>query len=421
MKAIYMNRLRDIIKKRRVYKKAGILLLLTIVCFICVFISDNSIKVEKDEEGRSILKRNRQGEGKSTEELEAKIGDRTENFEITVSEKTYSGEEIDQVFQIAAEDLERLILGENDSLESVRHKLDLITEIPGKGISVSWELDNYDVMDIQGKIKEEKVTEEGTELKLTANLSYEEERAAYEFYVKIYPPEMDSRERLLKNLNLEIEQYDEETRTEDYLILPDEIDGREIEWRYGPRTRAFGILLLGIGASVMMIYSGKREGKERKKQRERQMSIDYPQIINKFNMYISSGMTIRKAWFCIAQDYEKDRERTGKRYAYEEMMYTVHQIQGGGAEGECYEEYGIRCRLSPYKKFGTLLSQNLRKGSRGLTELLRREAEEAFEERKNLAKKLGEEAGTKMMIPMFMMLAIVFIIVTVPAFFTIQI
>ena len=34
-----------------------------------------------------------------------------------------------------------------------------------------------------------------------------------------------------------------------------------------------------------------------------------------------------------------------------------------------------------------LLSQNLRKGTRGLTNLLQREAQEAFEERKNMAKK----------------------------------
>ena len=47
------------------------------------------------------------------------------------------------------------------------------------------------------------------------------------------------------------------------------------------------------------------------------------------------------------------------------------------------------------------MSQNLRKGTRGLTELLEREAEDAFEQRKNLAKKAGEEAGTKLMIPLF--------------------
>ena len=41
---------------------------------------------------------------------------------------------------------------------------------------------------------------------------------------------------------------------------------------------------------------------------------------------------------------------------------------------------------------------------------------DAFEERKNLAKKQGEEAGTKLLLPMFMLLAIVMVIVVVPAF-----
>src|SRR5699024_5767251 len=110
-----------------------------------------------------------------------------------------------------------------------------------------------------------------------------------------------------------------------------------------------------------------------------------------------------------------------RRKAYEEMVSTMNQIRGGIPEGEAYEDYGTRCNVSAYRKFGTLLSQNLRKGSKGLTDLLGREAEEAFEERKNLAKKLGEEAGTKLVIPLFLMLIIVFAIVIVPAFFSISI
>ena len=156
----------------------------------------------------------------------------------------------------------------------------------------------------------------------------------------------------------------------------------------------------------------------------RQMKIDYPQIINKFNLYIRAGMTIRRAWFCIAQDYEKKQGEKDKgicrRKAYEEMVRTMHQIQGGIPEGECYEKYGIRCEISAYRKFGTMLAQNLRKGSGGLTELLTREAEDAFEDRKNLAKKLGEEAGTKLMIPLFLMLIVVFAIVIIPAFLSIK-
>ena len=40
----------------------------------------------------------------------------------------------------------------------------------------------------------------------------------------------------------------------------------------------------------------------------------------------------------------------------------------------------------------------------------------AFEQRKNLAKKLGEEAGTKLLLPLFLMLGVVMVMMVVPAF-----
>lgn len=51
---------------------------------------------------------------------------------------------------------------------------------------------------------------------------------------------------------------------------------------------------------------------------------------------------------------------------------------------------------------------------------MKQEADRAFEERKNLAKRLGEEAGTKMLIPLFLMLLVVLVMIVVPAFFSIQ-
>ena len=52
--------------------------------------------------------------------------------------------------------------------------------------------------------------------------------------------------------------------------------------------------------------------------------------------------------------------------------------------------------------------------------MLKLEAIQAFEERKARAKRLGEEAGTKLLLPMFLMLAIVLVIVIVPAFLSVQ-
>ena len=179
----------------------------------------------------------------------------------------------------------------------------------------------------------------------------------------------------------------------------------------------------GKGRRIVVEQTRGENGrkKEKKKRESEEMRRDYPQIINRFSLYIGAGMSVRNAWQRITEDYRKNKERTGRRKAYEEMIYTENQMKNKAAESECYEEYGIRCGLSVYRRFGTLLSQNLRKGSKGLSELLKRETGEMFEERKKQARKLGEEAGTKLMIPLFMMLAVVFIIVIVPAFFTIQI
>lgn len=408
-------------KKDPVYKRAGIIAAASVLCFAGVFLWDNLRQIETNETGQKILQRNPQGQGDSSAQLRASIGENEEEFSVTVSEQEYTEEELDAVFQEASEDLEKLILGENESLDEVRDDLELISEIPETGITVSWEIDNYEVMDIQGNLISENLTDDGTLVKLSASLLYGERQAVHEFYAKVYPMMISRAERQMSDLKEEIARADEETAAEDHLVLPDQINGERVEWSYTADTRAFAILILGAGTAAMICVSKDQSGKEEEKRRIRQMKTDYPQIINKFNLYIGAGMTIRRAWSCIADDYEKKRERYGKRVAYEEMIYTLHEIQGGAPEGECYEKYGNRCGISRYRKFGTMLSQNLRKGSRGITDLLEREAEEAFEDRKNMAKKLGEEAGTKLMIPMFIMLAVVFVIVTVPAFFSIQI
>jgi tight adherence protein C len=158
----------------------------------------------------------------------------------------------------------------------------------------------------------------------------------------------------------------------------------------------------------------------------RKLAAKLPDVKGR-DFLIRAGMKVEERFIGNAYIYcEKEKEQIsakacGRKKAYEEMVNVMYKISGGASEGECYEEYGIRCNLSEYRKFGMMLSQNLRKGTRGLTELLEREAEDAFEQRKNLAKKAGEEAGTKLMIPLFLMLIIVFAIVIVPAFFSIRI
>ena len=159
---------------------------------------------------------------------------------------------------------------------------------------------------------------------------------------------------------------------------------------------------------------------QREKQRREELLREYPSMISKFTMLLSTGTTLKNAWEKIVQNYEMQKEQLGKQEVYEEMLLTYREMQGGVSEAEAYEKFGKRCGITVYVKFGAMLAQNLRKGSKGISDILRMEAIQSFENRKSTAKRLGEEAGTKLLMPMMGMLMVVLIMVMVPAFLTMQ-
>ena len=182
------------------------------------------------------------------------------------------------------------------------------------------------------------------------------------------------------------------------------------------------ILMLGMAISILLVGREIQKESNWKKTRKEQMMLDYPEIITEFTMLTGAGMTAKNVWKRIAEDYGITRGKTGrKREAYEEIWKTSQEMKSGIPERECYERFARRCDLIPYMKMGALLSQNLKKGAKGISEMLRMEAVQALEDRKSRARQLGEEAGTRLLIPMLLMLIIVITIVVVPAFLSIQV
>ena len=140
-------------------------------------------------------------------------------------------------------------------------------------------------------------------------------------------------------------------------------------------------------------------------------------------LLLSAGMTTRMAWHKIAADY-KDNIEHGKavrRPVYDEICKTDYNIQAGISELKAYEQFGKRCDTREYMKLAALLQTNIRKGTKELRRLLEEETADAFEKRKNLAKIKGEEATTKLLMPMMMMLMIVMAIIMIPAVWSFQI
>ena len=92
------------------------------------------------------------------------------------------------------------------------------------------------------------------------------------------------------------------------------------------------------------------------------------------------------------------------------------ESQTGVSEADAYENFGKRCSLRQYVRLTALLNQNMKKGSNNLLVSLQQESRDAFETRKNMARRLGEEAGTKVLGPMMLMLGVVLVMIMIPAY-----
>lgn len=372
---------------------------------------------------KNELERNSYGEGSRVESYEVTVeGElKKEPLEIEVQEREYTDVEIQEIFAQMIEELDEVILGENESRDRVEKNLNLVNQLKEYPVDIRWELDNYEVFDTDGTIQPEQTKTEGTLVEVRGILTYGTEEAIYVTHVMVYSETKEGKEKWMDAVWQSVSKVEEGTRQEETFSLPDSVLGKTVVWEKRKDTTGYAVLGLGFLLGVVLIWKHRQDEAEAKQKQREQMMRDYPDIIGKFTLLLSTGMTVKNVWLRIVQGYENSKAQFGERFAYEEMRVTCHEMQGGVSEAEAYEHFGKRCGTAQYMKFGALLSQNMKKGSRGLSELLKLESIQALENRKSSAKLMGEEAGAKLLVPMFGMFAVVMLMVIVPAFLSIQI
>lgn len=340
---------------------------------------------------------------------------------IPVGERQYTEEEAEALYDVLLPELTRRILGENESLDAVRSDLELVRELEPYGFTIRWESENTELIDSFGTVLNQDAAEDGETVWLRAGLTDGVHEREYDIRVRVLPPVLSDTDRLLAAFGEAWKSQDQQQKTERQVRLPEELEGRPLSY-YRERETDFGVIpVLGILLAVLWSVREKMNVQNEKKRREQQLLLDYSEIVSKFMVFTGAGMTIRTAWERIVAGYEVAVEAgiRNRRPAYEEMRRTVSQLQSGTAEGKAYGEFGYRCGLQPYVKLAALLEQNRKTGSKSLRAALELEMVSAFEQRKNLAKKLGEEAGTKLLLPLFMLLGVVMVMIVVPAFLAI--
>lgn len=344
-------------------------------------------------------------------------GNELGQYHLSVENRVFTDKETNELFELASKKLETLVLNGNDSFDRVTTDLDLVEAIEGFPFDIRWKLDNYEVMHFDGRLIEDKIPEEGVVVELVANYSYKDLRYQQVFYANILPKVLNPAQRAYVEIEKMLKSADQESAEEGEIFLPKSYDDRKILWSQKLKDNSLLLLVLTlIGGAASYVLKDK-ELKKNMEERQQELLSDYPQFVSKLVLYMGAGMTVRNVFEKLSFSYVKKRENGAeKRYLYEEILRVNRELKTGASESEAYERFGARCATKQYTRLSTLLSQNIRKGNGELLALLSEESKKAFEERMDKVKKTGEEAGTKLLLPMIIMLVIVMAMIMIPAY-----
>jgi tight adherence protein C len=160
---------------------------------------------------------------------------------------------------------------------------------------------------------------------------------------------------------------------------------------------------------VVLFFALDQELVRKIEKRKFSLQQDFPDFLNKLTLLINAGMTVGAAWGRIVEESRKET------LFYEKARVTHQAIKNGKSEAVAFEDFARSCRVAEITKFVSILIQNQRKGNSEMVNVLKSMANECWELRKNVAKVLGEEASSKLLLPMMFNFLVIVVIVAMPA------
>ena len=363
------------------------------------------------------IKRNEWGVGNYEITLRAKTEEWSREISFLIEERKLTEEEKDTLLKELQKKLPELIKKDNQDLQHVVSDLNLLSFVAGYPFRITWNSADSERINDQGKVNRTNIPKEGACVVLTAVVAYEEEKNNFVYEVILPPEEFDDEEIFYRLLEDDLQAAEQKEPTNSSIILPENLYGKQIKWEEVRENRSVLLLLVFILGSVMICRAMDNDLKRNCEKRKKQLLMDYSGFVSKLRLYLSAGLTVKNTFIKMEADGRKNQSNQKMNYLYEEMKIACHQLENGMMEEQVYQEFGSRCGEMRYRRLGSLLSVHLKQGNDQLLRILEREADSALEDRKNLAKKAGEEAGTKLLFPMMLMLIVVMFLILLPAYF----
>lgn len=185
-------------------------------------------------------------------------------------------------------------------------------------------------------------------------------------------------------------------------------------------TLTLGAMLLGVGSTasglavlcvgtllvLVLVYALYDEVGDRLNKRRAAISRQFPNVVSKLALLVTSGMIMDRAWRETAQS------QTGELYL--EMRRTADELDNLVEPSKAYAGFIDRCNTKETTKLASAMIQNQSKGNAEVGRLLKSMAHEAWQERRHTAKRDSEAANSKLMIPTMLLFIAILVMIMVP-------
>ena len=367
--------------------------------------------IKNTEEG--IQRENPGGTGK-TIRVQIEMEDGPQELLMEVGAREYETEKIEELYPAAEKYLEDVMRGENGTLSHVTKALYFPESLPNAGEIVEWTTDAPWLVTYTGEVLNMELS--GPEqVLITAKVWYGSEFRCFSRIVIVHPAEFTAEEKEIREIQKELFVLEESSRTEERFVLPETVGGYPVfQTENRSRTGSMFFCFLALVVPILLYYGYFEKLETSKKERKEKAEHCYTEFVTKFSLLLAAGISVRQVVYRLADEYEKNYGM--EHVLTEELKVSRQELEYGRSEIVVYETFGRRIGVLAYRRMASLLTQNVSKGVHGMRNLLLQEAKEVMAQEKANIRQKGEQAGTKLLLPMMGLLLLVFAILLVPAF-----
>jgi len=354
------------------------------------------------------------GEASASVQIQVELGEERKTVPMEIGPLEYEESRIEELHIQATEYLEHVVPGENKDFYHVTESLVFPGILPATGGEIYWTTDAPWLVTSEGEVLNASL-EEPVTVQIHAEVFYGSESRFFEKEAVIYPAVYTEEELLLRKIQLELVAQEQVSRKEKRFVLPESVLGYRIEQVEMEKVSGRTFLILLAVIVPLFLYSNYFGNLDTcRKERKEQAESSYTEFVTKLSLLLAAGISVRQAFVRLAEEYEKSY---GPQFVLSaELKVTKQELDNGRSESVVYEAFGRRIGVLAYRRMASLLTRNVSKGVQDMRSLLLQEAREVMAQDRAKIRQKGEQAGTKLLLPMMGLLVLVFAVLLVPAF-----